>query len=199
MSNTLSDTPPESAAANVLILSTSLNPGSRSRVLAHHALTRLREMYPGLTAGLVDLQDLGTLPLAGSPEAREADERLQPLMERIRQASHVLFAVPIYNFAAGASAKNLIELMVMGDGNLDGKTAGFLCSAGGPRSYMSVLSLANSLMLDFRCWIIPRFVYATGPDFKDGVLTGHDVILRVDHLLTEMFEHGAQPPRIAAG
>jgi FMN reductase len=29
------------------------------------------------------------------------------------------------------------------------------------------MALANSLMLDFRCVIIPRFVYATGEDFHD--------------------------------
>jgi FMN reductase len=32
---------------------------------------------------------------------------------------------------------------------------------------MSVMSFANSLMLDFRCIIIPRFVYAVGADFGD--------------------------------
>jgi hypothetical protein len=30
-----------------------------------------------------------------------------------------------------------------------------------------VMSMANSLMLDFRCLIIPRFVYATRNDFDD--------------------------------
>jgi FMN reductase len=29
------------------------------------------------------------------------------------------------------------------------------------------MSLANSLMLDFRCLIIPRFVYATRNDFNE--------------------------------
>ena len=32
------------------------------------------------------------------------------------------------------------------------------------------MSLANSLMLDFRCLIIPRIVYATSQDFTDGRL-----------------------------
>jgi FMN reductase len=31
---------------------------------------------------------------------------------------------------------------------------------------MSIMGLANSLMLDFRCLIIPRFVYAKGDDFS---------------------------------
>ena len=45
------------------------------------------------------------------------------------------------------------------------KVVGFACAAGGHSSYMSVMSIANSLMLDFRCLINPRFVYATGNDF----------------------------------
>ena len=47
------------------------------------------------------------------------------------------------------------------------KIVGFLCAAGGMGSYMSVMAYANSLMLDFRCVIIPRFVFATGEGF-DG-------------------------------
>ena len=39
-----------------------------------------------------------------------------------------------------------------------GKPVGFVCAAGGRSSYMAVLGLANSLMLDFRCLIVPRFV-----------------------------------------
>jgi len=42
-----------------------------------------------------------------------------------------------------------------------------LCRAGGRSSYMSIMSLANSLMLDFRCFIVPRFVYATGEAFAN--------------------------------
>ena len=35
---------------------------------------------------------------------------------------------------------------------------------------MSIMGLANSLMLDFRSLIVPRFVYATGGDFGDDRL-----------------------------
>ena len=35
---------------------------------------------------------------------------------------------------------------------------------------MSVMPFANSLMLDFRCVIVPRFVYATEMDFVDEQL-----------------------------
>ena len=47
----------------------------------------------------------------------------------------------------------------------ENKVVGFACAAGGRSSYMSVMGIANSLMLDFRCLIVPRFVFATGDDF----------------------------------
>ena len=49
-------------------------------------------------------------------------------------------------------------------------------------SYMSVMSLANSLMLDFRCLVIPRIVYATNQDFTDGRLSSSEVRERVRDL-----------------
>ena len=41
---------------------------------------------------------------------------------------------------------------------------------------MSVMGIANSLMLDYRCVIVPRFVYATRQAFDDGNLT--DTVIR---------------------
>ena len=79
----------------------------------------------------------------------------------------------------------------LGQEELGGRTVGFLCAAGGQRSYMSILSFANSLLLDFRCWIVPRFVYAIGSDFEDQLLTNQEVSHRLDQLLTELFERGA--------
>ena len=47
------------------------------------------------------------------------------------------------------------------------KIVGFILAAGGKGSYMSALPFMNSLMLDFRCLIIPRFVYAEGSLFDE--------------------------------
>ena len=59
---------------------------------------------------------------------------------------------------------------------------GFLCAAGGASSYMSVMSLANSLMLDFRCLVIPRFVYVTGGEFREEELISEDAKERIRDL-----------------
>ena len=144
----------------VLVISCSLNPDSRSAILARRAAAHLQAQ--GYDTPLLDLRE-HSLPLCDAGEAYGHD--LVPDVSRqIREADTVLLAVPVYNFYANAAAKNLIELT--GRAWTD-KIVGFLCAAGGRGSYMSVMSLGNSLMLDFRCLIVPRFVYATNADFED--------------------------------
>ena len=66
------------------------------------------------------------------------------------------------------------------------KIIGFLCAAGGPGSYMAVMGLANSLMLDFHCLIVPRFVYATGAAFDGAEVKDQEVLDRIDRLASEV-------------
>ena len=66
------------------------------------------------------------------------------------------------------------------------KTFGFICAAGAKSSYMSVMSLANSLMIDFRCYIIPKFVYATKHDFDNGKITNSAIEDRIEELGKEL-------------
>ncbi|HEY2572914.1 MAG TPA: hypothetical protein VGH65_02555, partial [Verrucomicrobiaceae bacterium] len=39
------------------------------------------------------------------------------------------------------------------------KVVSFVANAGGDRSYLAPLPLANSLMVDHRCVIVPQFLY----------------------------------------
>ena len=87
-----------------------------------------------------------------------------------------------YNFDANAAVKNLIELT---GSAWENKVVGFLCAAGGMSSYMSIMSLANSLMLDFRSVVVPRFVYAVGEAFADGRIVDPKVTSRVAELAKE--------------
>ena len=102
---------------------------------------------------------------------------------RIEEAAGILVAAPVYNFDMNAALKNLVELT---GSAWEGKVVGFLNAAGGDTSYMSVMSMASSLMLDFRCVIVPRFVYATGSAFRDGVVSDRKVAGRIDELAKEL-------------
>ena len=157
------------------IIATSPDPASRSRVLAGVAADKLAQRsHPA------DLLDLRDHPLPAYAPGILQDSRIQNARDMLHGATSVLFALPIYNWDVNAAAKNLIEWV--GE-ELTGKTVGFLCAAGGHHSYMSVLPFANSLMLDFRCWIVPRFVYAVGEDFSGGRLVSESVDQRIAELV----------------
>ena len=101
----------------------------------------------------------------------------------IKAADGVIVAAPVYNYDVSASAKNMIELT---GSAWEDKIVGFLCAAGGMSSYMSVMAYANSLMLDFRCVIIPRFVFATGDAFDDDSVTDAKVTRRIEQVAAEL-------------
>ena len=131
----------------------------------------------GIAAQMIDLRGM-PLPFCDGESAYD-HQSVSALSKVISAARVVVIATPIYNFDASAALKNLIELT--GD-SWEDKVVGFLCAAGGSMSYMSVMSLANSLMLDFRCLIIPRIVYATSQDFTDWELSSSVVRERVREL-----------------
>jgi hypothetical protein len=51
---------------------------------------------------------------------------------------------------------------------------------------MAVMAVANSLMLDFRCHIVPRFVYATGDAFQGDDIEDEDVRDRLKKVADEL-------------
>ena len=162
-----------------LIISSSLNPKSRSRLLALIAFNKLKDM--GVAVEWLDLAD-HSVPLCDG-DSTYNNSGVKELKKKVQNAKGILFAVPIYNYDVNAAAKNLIELT--GDA-WNEKVVGFLCAAGGKGSYMSVMSLANSLMLDFRCLVLPRFVYSVGEDFGEGEVTDPKVKERVLELAKEL-------------
>jgi len=159
-------------AAEYLVISSSLRGGSLSR--------RLDEMLVeefGKEVEHIDLRDY-PLPLCDG-EAAYADPNVAKLNAKISAARVILVGTPIYNFDANAAVKNLVELT---GSAWEDKIVGFLCAAGGHNSYMSIMSLANSLMLDFRCLVIPRFVYATSEDFQGDRDPRPDLVERIQQL-----------------
>ena len=107
----------------------------------------------------------------------------QNLTAAVERADGIIVATPVYNYDVAAAAKNMVELT----GSVwEDKVVGFLCAAGGMGSYMSVMSFANSLMLDFRCLIIPRFVYATGDSFDGDSLADTKVAKRIEQVVAEL-------------
>jgi NAD(P)H-dependent FMN reductase len=166
-----------------LIISTSLHPTSKSRLLA-------REMQGLLEKRGVDVQwlDLAetSLPLCDGASCY-GEPNVQLVGDLIKNAEGILIATPIYNYSCSASAKNLIELTGK---NWSGKVVSFLCAAGGAGSYMSIMGLANHLMLDFRSIIVPRFVYAQPKDFDGDAIAPDFACERLDELAKALIRFG---------
>ena len=162
----------------ILVISCSLNPDSSSFILA----TRSAEVFrdDGAETRLVDLRQ-HPMPMCDGQTCTNSS--VIELTRLIESADAIILAVPIYNFDANAAAKNLVEHT----GSVwEGKIVGFLAAAGGHSSYTSIMPLANSLMLDFRCLIVPRFVYAVGHDFADGQISSEKISMRLKQLAAEL-------------
>ena len=165
---------------DILVIGSSLDPDSKSQRLARLAVTLGQEK--GYKVDLLDLRDY-KLPFAGEAGSFDAEVVLK-LKAQMQGYRKFIFCVAVYNYDVSAAAKNVIELI---DNDwLEDSTMGFICSAGGENSYMSVMSFANSLMLDFRVWIVPRFVYSVKSDWHEGELKNREIKERIEGLLESL-------------
>lgn len=160
-----------------LIISCSLHPRSLSRVLAR----RLEEFLPKEETVFLDLAEFD-LPLCDGSSAYSHDSA-KILAEKVSAARGIIVASPIYNYDLSAAAKNVVELTGRA---WSGKVVGLLCAAGGRSSYMAGMPFLNSLMLDFRSFVLPRFVYAPGLIYGEKDIIDEDLNNRIRQLAEEL-------------
>lgn len=165
------------------VLATSLKPDSKSRVLAKRAVQMIKDQ--GEPVDYVNLANMELPPCDAT--YCYSNENAVVLREKLINAKGILVALPVYNYSVSSVAKNAIELT--GRDAWTGKVAGFLCAAGGMGSYMSVMSLANSLMLDFHTTILPWFVYAQVADFEGEKIANPDIEERLDRVVKELVRY----------
>src|SRR5215831_1737647 len=165
--------------AKHLIISTSGNPDSNSRRMGRIAFAHMQERK--IACDWIDIREMA-LPLCDADKCygMAGSKKLHAAVET---ADGILVAAPVYNYDVAAAAKNMIELT---GSAWEDKIVGFLCAAGGMGSYMSVMAYANSLMLDFRCVIIPRYVFATSDGFDGDKITDKKVVRRIEKLADEL-------------
>ena len=154
-----------------LVISTSLREGSRSKIMAKALAENVKD------SEFFDLQKK-PLPMCDGNKCYDLPEVIN-FREKVKNARGIIMAIPIYNFNVSSGAKNVIEL---GGKMFYDKVFGFICAAGGKSSYMSVMSFANSLMIDYRCFIIPKFVYALKNDFDGNKITSPEIKQRISEL-----------------
>lgn len=163
----------------LLIISCSHHPDSRSRILAHRAKEAL--LTAGEKVDFFDLRDVD-LPLCNGHSTYEHPSVMEA-QERVKKATGILLAAPIYNYTINAVTKNFIEHT----GKVwQGKPVGLLAAAGGKGSYMALLPFAGSLMLDFHCYVLPQFVYATSDQMSEDAIIDPELQERIDRLAADI-------------
>lgn len=162
-----------------LVISCSLSRQSRSYLLATRLCTALAGRE--LEHELLDLREI-PLPFCDAESCWD-DPNVKRVSAAIRSSATVSIAAPVHNYGVGAAARNL--LAVTGDA-FKHRIIGLLTASGGPRSYMAMLGLANSLILDFRTLIVPEFVCATGASFENERLGDADVEMRIERLAEQL-------------
>jgi FMN reductase len=162
-----------------LVISTSGNPDSNSRRMGRVAFAHLRRQKAD--CDWIDLREI-ELPLCDAHKCYDMPAS-KKLSAAIEHADGILIAAPVYNYDVAAATKNMIELT---GSAWEDKVVGFVCAAGGHASYMSVMAYANSLMLDFRCVIIPRFAFATAEAFDGERISDKKVAQRIEQVADDL-------------
>jgi FMN reductase len=164
-----------------LIIGTSLNETSKSQILARTFEAKLREK--NFSCERIDLRTVD-LPFAGRSDSWNS-VFVEDLANAVKKSSHIVFATPIYCYDVNAAAKTVIELVGR---SFTKKVVSFICTAGGNSSYMSVMGLANHLMLDFRSVIVPRFLYVSSSDWDESGQPVKEIAERMDLMIDDMAE-----------
>lgn len=160
--------PATPAPLNFTVISTSMNPESRSASLCALAAQQLQEAGHAVTA--LDLRREALPPF--DHDLCYAHPQAEMYHRAIREADGVFLGAPVYNWAVGAGAKNLVELTGSTDperglhGAWFDRPVTFLVSGGLEHGYLSHGAFAFGLMVDFRCVVNPHFVYATSEHWE---------------------------------
>ncbi len=166
---------------HITIIATSLNEDSKSQNLAKLFESHLIDEK--ISCERFDIRTMN-IPFCGSSESWGSKD-VMIIKESVERSSHIVFAVPVYNYYVNSAAKNIVELISRA---FTKKVIGFICSAGGSSSYMSVMSFANHLMLDFRSIIVPRFLYVDPGGWNDDKTLKSEINDRMRLLISDLGE-----------
>lgn len=166
---------------NIAILSCSLDQNSKSHGMGLLTADKLRKL--GASVEVIDLRDYD-LPMCDAA-ACYGNTQVNEIVQKLKDMDGIIIAAAIYNYDLNAAAKNIIELT--GQSVWTDKVVGFVCAAGGMGSYMSVMGMANSLILDFHCLIVPQIVYAHRGQFSnENILTEEGALDRMHKMCKKM-------------
>ena len=133
-------------------------------------------IHQGITSNIIDLNQIN-YPKFDNETVYSSSQYLSS-HKIINESDSLILCSPVYNWSICAELKNFIESIgsTPSDGSKRGalydKIVTFVNNGGLPHSYMAFTSLANSLMLDFKCIINPYNIYTCDKHWhEDGSLS----------------------------
>ncbi len=177
---------------HTLIVSSSLNPESRSNYLA-------RQAADWLTHNNIDVSHIqlsgNEMPGFDNSDLFESAIYLD-YYQQAQLADNIIFASPVYNWSICSELKKFIEIVGSTDATRQSpffdKLISFIFSAGLPHSYMVMGGIAVPLMLDFRCVINPHQAYLHNRDWQDSISLTADGRTKLERMLTAHAELGSR-------
>lgn len=160
-------------APGLAIVNAALAFDGNTRQLCLHAHAHAQNL--GISATLIELKDHRVLPYG-----EEGSHGIEEIEAQLEKAGAIILGFPVYNDGLNATLKALIEHCGY---CFEEKVVGVMAAAGGGLSYMSVMAVGQSLMLDFRSWVVPRYVYAAKEDFGPESNSSEEVRRRVEQLV----------------
>jgi NAD(P)H-dependent FMN reductase len=143
----------------------------------------------GVETEWLDLRTLN-LPLFDATAAY-GHPSVQILNKALETADGIVVATPIYNYSVAAITKSCLEFSAA----WRGKAVALLCAASTKISYMAAMPFLNSLMIDYRVFLLPRFVHASMECFQADAIVDQDIINRLKGLAEDFhqFVQALQP------
>ena len=178
---------------NIAILNANLAPGGKTAHLSDTLAALFEE--GGNDTRVFSLSEWDLPACDGG--ACYKNEQTIALTAELAKAEAIVLVAPVYNYDLNAAAKNLIELT---GSSWKGKAVGLVCTAGAEKSYLSPLAFMNSLSIDYRCLVSPRYVYVKRADFNpDNTLPAEgDIRRRLAFLAKELPVLAEAAAKIAA-
>lgn len=173
-----------------LIISSSLNPESRSNYLARQAADWLSINHNEV--GHIQLR-ANEIPGFDQEDLFESAIYLD-YYKQAQEAESLILATPVYNWSICSELKKFLEVVGSTDATRKSpffdKLVSFIFSAGLPHSYMVIGSVAIPLMLDFRCIINPYQAYLHNRDWHDTTNLTDEGRAKLERMLNSHLDLG---------
>jgi NAD(P)H-dependent FMN reductase len=153
---------------------------SRTRGLASIAGKEMDAL--GASHELVDFC-AGGVPAMDRVEFQQSDF-VQHLQRSTEAATHLLWVVPVWKHQVAVSARATLPLW--GAESLSGKVSAFIFVLRGSAQSGHGRSLMQDVMLQSRCWLLPRIIEAVHSDFKVEKLRSESIANGISTIVREL-------------